>query len=666
MHVGVDYYPEHRARERWEQDASLMEQAGFNVVRMAEFAWAFMEPSEGRFDFGWLDECLAILARHGISAILGTPTAVMPAWVARTYPESLGADRTGRRITWGVRKNNCFTSGAYRLLSERITRAMAERFAAAPNVIGWQTDNEFGGPICFCDTCRASFHDWLAARYGTLEEVNRAWGTHFWGHRYGSWQEIPLPDEPSAHNPGLCLDHRRFHSWLTVRFQADQVGIIRRTCPRHFVTHNFMGMYAELDYWELAKDVDFVSWDNYPVWGLADVHWDAATAADVMRGLKGKNFWIMEQTAGAGGWGVMGRNPRPGEIRQIVWQQVAHGADGMVWFRWDTCTAGREQYWHGLLGHDDLPGRRYEEAAGVAAELHRLAPELEGTTVRAPVAMIWDYESTWAFRIQPAYAPADGAQDGALNYQNAIRRFHRALFRAGVGVDMVRPGQELAGYKVVIAPHLYILPDEVASALARFVQAGGVLIADCRTGVKDRTGLMHARTLPGLLTETLGIAIGEYEALSSDMSYAIEAAAPYPSGCASVQFADWVTAKTAESLAGYAAWHMKQFAALTRNRSGSGFAYYVGTVVREESFYDALVADALSKAGVAPVVRPPAGVEAMVREGDGRRLLFLINHTEERKIVAGLPGGVDALGGAKTGASATLEPYGVKVIRLGK
>jgi len=431
MYVGVDYYPEHWPRERWETDARLMQEAGLNVVRLAEFAWVMMEPEEGRFTFDWLDDALAVLHARGVSAILCTPTAVMPAWCARKYPETLAMQTNGQRIVWGVRKNNCFTSGAYRLLSERITRAMAEHFQHAPNVIGWQTDNEFGHPVCYCDTCRAEFQDWLRARYGTLEELNRAWGLHFWGHYVGTWGEIPLPVANESANPSALLDWQRFYSWLNVRFQRDQVRILREYFPDTFITHNFMGFFSDLNYYDLAEDLDHVSWDNYPVWGAPRVMSDAAAMGDLMRGLKGKNYWIMEETAGPGGWGSFGRNPWPGEIRLVAYQQLAHGADGQIWFRWRTCTAGREQYWHGLLGHDGKPLRRYQEAARTAGEYHALAPHLEGTTVRAEVAFIYDYESIWALRFQPGFAEN--------NYHAALQRYYDAFFRAGINVDFVPP-----------------------------------------------------------------------------------------------------------------------------------------------------------------------------------------------------------------------------------
>jgi len=657
MYVGVDYYPEHWPRERWDYDAAKMAEAGFNVVRLAEFAWVLMEPEEGRFEFDWLDDALGVLRAHGISALLCTPTAAMPAWVARKYPETLALKREGQRTTWGGRKNNCFTSGTYRLLSERITRAMAAHFADTPNVIGWQTDNEFSGPVCYCPTCRANFQDWLRARYGTLDELNRAWGTHFWGHRYGTWGEIQVPDNEDFQNPSTCLDWRRHHSWLNVRFQRDQVRILRELNPGRFITHNFMGLHSGLNYYDLAEDLDFVSWDNYPIWGAPDFPYDFSWAADVMRGLKRKNFWIMEQTAGPGGSSAFYRNPRPNELRKIAYQQLAHGADGQVWFRWRTCTAGREQYWHGLLGHDGKPLRRYREAAQTTGEYHRLAEALDGTTVQTPVAFIYDYESIWALQIQPGYPKND--------YQAVMRRYYSALLRAGVNVDMVARGADLSGYKLVLAPDLYILPDALAQQLTEFVQHGGVLFTDCRTGVKDATNLCYDRTLPGLLSDPLGITIEEYEGLMEEtQTYPVVGSAALPGQFTAMSNVDWVTPTGAEVLAGYDQWHLRPFAALTRHHYGDGQAYYLGTVIKEVPFYDQLIAELLNSAGVQPVLAPPPGVEASVRKGDGKTLLFLINHTEEAQTVPVPAGKTELLTGTQTGETLTLGIFEVAVIRL--
>ena len=670
MYFGADYYPEHVSPDVWEKDASLMKDAGFTATRLAEFAWAFMEPEEGKFCFSWLDEAIQALSRRGITVILGTPTASMPARVARAYPETLAVDAAGKRHTWGSRRNNCPSSVTYRLLAGKITRAMADRCASSPAVIGWQVDNELGEPFCYCDSCRVSFRESLRKCYGSLEELNRAWGAHFWGHRLDSWDQIPLADDPASQNPGLCLDFRRHHSWLNVRFLTEQAAILRARCPGHFVTHNFMGLYSGIDYAALAQDLDFVSWDNYPVWHAPGIRYDAALAADIMRGLKKKGFWIMEQTAGARGWGVMGLNPRPGEIRQVAWQQAARGAESQLLFCWRTSAAGREQYWHGLLGHDGKPGRRYEEASRTARELHEISGRLEGTAVRADVAMIYDYESAWAFEIQPGYEPRarnPGEEHGSLaglsNYQDAARRYHRALFRAGFTAEVIRPADDFSGYKAVFAPHLYILPDRVACRMSDYVRAGGVLLADCRTAVKDGTGLCHPRTLPGLLTDALGISMEEYEALDHGMRYALACEAPFSAKHAGTMFADWVTPCGAETLARYDQWHLRGKAAVTRNRYGSGYGYYVGTIAESESFYDQLVADVLARAEVKGM-RIPCGVEAVVREGGGKRLLFLINHTEEQAIVEVPDGKKDLLTGLVASSTVTLERSGVVVLEL--
>lgn len=661
MHIGVDYYPEHWPQERWETDARMMKEAGFNTVRLAEFAWVNLEPEEGVFRFDWLDRALDILGKYDIETLLGTPTGAMPAWVARKYPETLALQKDGTRITWGVRKNNCFTSGAYRLLSERITRAMAEHYLNHPAVIGWQTDNEFGHPFCYCPSCRAEFQDWLREKYGSVDKLNAAWGAHFWGQQVGAWGEIVIPDDPARHNPSACLDWQRFYSWLNVRFQRDQVRILRQLCPKDFVTHNFMGLFHELDYFALAEDLDFVTWDNYPVAGKPEVHYRAAAAADLMRGLKKRNFWIMEQTAGPRGWAEYARNPRPGEIRQIAIQQTAHGADGMIWFRWRTCTAGREQYWHGLLGHDGKGLRRYQEAAETASDLTKLAPVLEGTTVKAPAAIIYDYDSIWAARIQPGYA--------GNNYHAAMERYYGALLRAGVNVDFIRSGDDFSRYQAVLAPDLYILPDGVAQRLDEYVKKGGALLADCRTGVKDESGLCHARTLPGLLSDALGISIEEYESLGDPadeqgVKYQVSGSDDLPGSFTAIRAADWVSTRRAEKLAEYAEWHMKDFAAVSRNQYGKGWGYYVGMVAREERFYDLLIADLLLKAEIVAPVAPPPGVEVSVREGAGKKLLFIINHTEEEQTLSVPAGKSELLTGKVTSGALTLERYGVAVIGL--
>ena len=601
------------------------------------------------------------------AAFRSPPTASMPAWVARKYPDTVATRENGQKMGYGARKDNCVCSGTFRLLSERITRAMAEHYASHPAVIGWQTDNEFGGPHCFCETCTHTFHDWLRARYGSLEALNDAWGTRFWGHVYQKWDEIDLPRGgggswcPNANNPGLDLDFLRFYSDKTVEFQRDQVRILRELCPKHFITHNLMGFAPSINYYDLAADLDFVAWDNYPVWGDPAVPTGAAAAADLMRGLKGKNFWIMETTAGPGGSFTFGRNPRPGEMRCIAYQQLAHGADGYVWFRWRTCRSGREQYWHGLLGHDGVAGRRYREAAQVAGEFRKLAKEIEGSEVPAEVAILYDYDSLWAISVQAGFE--------GNSYVEHAQRYHNALFRAGVPYDFVSPAADLSKYKVVIAPQLFVLPDSLGRRLVEFVRKGGVLLTDLRTAVKDQNNLCHDRTLPGLLSQACGIKIAEYEALGAKTRpRLVPESSLLPSDASGTftakLYANWITASDAEVLFRYDEEYLKPYAAVTRNKFEKGHAYYVGTIAEEPGFYDAVMGDVLGKAKVRPLVTPPAGVELGLCASKDARYLFLINHNATPATVDLPAPGTNLLTGKKTGASLLLGPSAVAVIKM--
>jgi beta-galactosidase len=657
FYFGADYYPEHWPRERWETDAALMREARFNTVRLAEFAWILLEPEEGRFDFAWLDDALSVLHRQDLSVVLGTPTAAMPAWVKQKYPETLASSDGRHRDAWGVRKNNCFSSGTYRLLSERITRAMAERYGTHPAVIGWQIDNEFDGPVCRCISCCREFHVFLRERYTSIEALNEAWGTHFWGHRFSEWEEIPVVTDIGTDNPSLCLDWNRFQTWLQVRFQRDQVRILRQLCPSHFVTHNFMGFGNVSDGCAMTEDLDFAGFDSYPGFSLVeapDVPYGAAAACDLTRGLKDKNFWILETTAGPTGWGEFGRNPRPGELRKTFFHHVAHGADGQLFFRWRTCTAGREQYWHGLLGHDGRPGRRYREAAQIGLEAEALAPYLEETTLRPSVAMIYDCDSRWATEIQPSYTGND--------YTSRLRRYYDALLRAGANVDIIPAARDFSSYRVVIAPQLHVLPDETAGRLDSFVRNGGVLVADARTAVKTETNLCHDRPLPGLLADTFGIDIGEYESIAGE--YAVSGEGRLAGPFAAIGCADWITPIGAQVLARYAPWHMRDFAAVTRHRAGRGFGWYVGAVFREDAFYDALIADVLETADVHALVTPPAGVEVSMRQGPEHALLFVLNHTEEPKSVEVPRGLCNLLTRQATEGPLQMDRFGVAVLLL--
>lgn len=658
---GADYYPEHWPEERWSEDARLMREAGFNVVRMAEFAWSLMEPCDGIFDFEWLDRAIAILAEHDIDVVLGTPTAAPPPWLMSKAVELFLVDQDGRRLTFGLRREYCPNNPTYHQYTQRIVNRMAEHYAHNPAVIGWQIDNEFGSR-CYCGICRGAFQKWLNIRYGDLDTLNKKWGTIFWSHVYTDWSQIPVPLTTSrAHNPGLALDFRRFMSDTYRAYQKLQVDIIRQHTSSQFITHNLMGFgYNQLDYYSNSEDLDFVSWDNYVrmQWNI-DAEVDpsrSALSSDTMRGLKKYNFWVMEQQSGGGGWEIVALPPKPGEMRLWAYQSVAHGADGIVYFRWRTCRSGTEQYWHGILDHHGIPGRRYEEAAKMGHELRKMGDTIAGSQVVAQVAIMQSYDSRFAFQVQP--------NNPRFGYEAHIQDIYRGFYNHNIPVDIISEADLLSGYRLVVVPAMYILTGDTVANLERFASSGGVVVFTFRTGVKDEDNKVVNMKLPGLAAKMAGVEVEEYVSMA-------------PCGNAKVQFgfnnlegefatsvwADVLKPTTAKVVARYAQDYYAGQAAVTINTFNKGKVVYIGTM-GDASFFDEIAGWLLSLVDIKPFLSQiPSGVEVTERWQDGQRLVFVLNHTGESQQI-NLPGALtDLLGEVDYAGHATIAPYDVLLLR---
>ncbi|HZD57277.1 MAG TPA: beta-galactosidase, partial [Anaerolineales bacterium] len=626
FYFGVDYYPEQWPEEYWPEAALLMAEAGFNVVRLADFAWSKLEPRDGRFEFDWLDRAIDSLATHAIQVVLATPTASPPPWLMHKLPQAFRVGQDGHRLTYGNRREYCPNNPDYLDSCRCIVRQMATRYCHHPSVIGWQIDNEFGDR-CYCPVCARAFHQWLHQRYGCLEKLNQTWGTEFWSHIYADWEEIPLPlQSGGSPNPGLALDFYRFSSDSYRAFQQVQVEIIRQNCPSHFVTHNLMGFdYDQIDYFDLARELDFVSLDNYPrtQWNMqADVEPSRlALAHCTMRGLKHRNYWVIEQQAGAGGWEMMGVPPKPGELRLWAYQSIAHGADGILFFRWRTARRGAEQYWHGLLDTHGRPGRRYAEIRRMGAEIEKIAESIFGSAVKPAVAMLLSYPARFAFHIQP--------NNPQFDYSEHFHDLFQAFFHRHTGIDILYPGADLSGYKIVVAPALHILPEEVARDLRQFVEAGGVLVVTSRSGVKDESGAMVEQPLPGLLSGVCGVEIEECVSLPSGVYQTLEFSAFDLQVC-DPPFAriwcDVLEPRGAQVVARYTSDYFAGKPAITLNNLGRGLAVYVGTV-GDSYLYDTLARWLLGLAGVQPPIIAPPRVEVAERWQGDQRILFVLNHT---------------------------------------
>jgi beta-galactosidase len=651
IRLGVAYYPEQWPRDRWRTDARMMAEAGLTLARVGEFAWSTLEPEAGRFELEWLDDAIAVLADAGLQVVLGTPTAAPPAWLVESHPEIQPVDIDGHRHRFGNRRHYCPNQPALHEATERVVEALATRFGLDGRVVGWQIDNEFGG-YCYCNRCRARFQEWLRERYASLAKLNEAWGTAFWSQTYTSWEHVPIPQrEPLDPNPSLALEYRRFMSDSYVRYQALQATRLRKHSRDQFLTHNFMGFkFPEIDYGKLAADLDFVSWDNYPGLDANATHFGAALGADAMRGLKRKKTWVMEQQAGPVGWGTM-LSPAPGQVRLWSYQAIAHGAEAVLFFRWRTARFGTEQHWHGILGADGTAGRRYRDLEALSAELRRLGRLLLAASPRTDVALIHDYDSRFALQVQPT--------NEALDYEATMLRHFQALSSLGLGLDVLPAVDGLEGYRLVVAPSLYVCDPDVASTLARFVEGGGALVLAPRTAVKDRFNAAPERPLPVGLDALCGVRVSDYQSVGADRAARIEG------DSVEGEFRGWyeeLEISDAATLATYADGAFAGSPAITSRPAGRGSAVYVGGVATPSTL-DRLYRHLGSLLGLS-MLELPSGLEVVRLEGTGNgELMMLLNHTDrEQRLVLDGYRWHDHVSGERGEGAVELGPYGVALI----
>lgn len=666
---GSAYYPEHWDADVRAADPALFRAAGWNVVRMGEFAWNILEPREGVFDFTLFDETIARMGDAGIRTILCTPTAAPPRWLTRDHPEVLRVDADGRRQEHGSRQHAGHFSPVYREYSRKITRAMAAHYRDDARVLGWQTDNEFHCHFRedYSPAALAAWTAWLRARFdGDIAALNRAWGAAFWAQTYDRFEDVGPPrrgERPAQPNPAHWLDYQRFLSDGVAAFQRDQVGILRAAQPRWFVTHN--GCFPAIDYrGDFGRDLDFLGYDSYPFFE----HDPAARPAghafnlDHARAFSG-NFLVLEQQSGAGGQaGYYHDKPEPGEMRRMAWAGVARGADGLLFFRERSCRFGAEEYWEGVIDHDNVPRRRHREAALLGREFARVGPLLLGSSVRVDVAV-----AGADFDAQHGHEPITHGLPSPKNMAEAV---HGVFYRAGRAVGVVHPGDDLSGLRLYVVPHLAVFDPAWATALERFVAAGGALVVGARTGSRDPRGNVVPDTLPGSLRALVGASVEEYGRQNRPdlrpLAIRIDGSdTDVPATLWYEQLAP-DAGSGAEVVGRWTARHLAGSPAIVRRALGRGQVFYVGAYLTAE-FTAAALLPLLARHGALPApVSTTPGLEIVERVfPDGRRLRVLINQTET-VLRAPAPAGArrELLSGRDLAPDAVLElaPHDVAVV----
>lgn len=652
---GVDYYPEQWPEKLWEQDAQRMRECGVAVARIGEFAWALMEPKEGTFDFSLFDRAIATLAKHGIKIIFGTPTATPPKWLTQKYPEVLYVFADRQIANDQSRRHYNYNSPVYRRLSKRIVTALLSYYKDNPHIIGWQIDNEFNNenPEAWSESDRIAFRVWLKAKYQTLDNLNRRWGTIFWSQLYTDWSQIDLPFKTGAlHNPSLMLDYRRFISDSVESYLQDQIEIIRRYRPRDFITQN--GVFRNIDYYRLSRNTDLHSAANYPLFS-DDPQYSTGASLTGHRSYVGR-FMIMEQQTGAGGQTYMLRSPRPGEMRLWAFQSIAHGADGIIHFRWRSAQRGIEQYWQGVLDQDNVPRGRYNEFKREGAEINKISAEIFDSKIISDIAVLRDFDNEWAFEHQ--------FLTSEVRVPTVYGDFFRAASEQKHNLDFINGGMDFNRYKIIFTPFQLLMDEQLAAKMKAYVAQGGTLIMSAHSGVKDRDNAMTDQTIPIMgLKELFGVEVDSYHAYQPPSrgknSIKFTDGAEIPVNV----FAEHLKTGNAKVIAAWERDFMHGIPAATENRYGGGKAVYYGSFFNLDSARY-LLARYAKECNLIPLFGDlPREIEVTRRTRGKNHYYFILNHKNESVMVNIGSGFYDLLEENVSPADITISPFGYRVLR---
>ena len=660
---GGDYNPEQWPESVWEEDVKLMREAGVNLVTIGVFSWSRLQSADNRYDFGWLDRVMDLLAANDIGVDLATATASPPPWLSHRYPDVLAVDASGIPYHVGSRQHYSPCSPTYRKFAVKLVRKLAARYAHHPALKAWHINNEYMCHVREChgaDATRA-FQKWLRIRYASLRALNATWTTSFWGQHYQAWEEILTPRRTPYHvNPSQQLDYQRFMSDAALELFELERDILRRATPDVPITTNFMGFHKPLDQRRWAGEMDFVSWDSYPdpTCGAGGESFGAA-GHDLTRSLKkDRPFVLMEQASAAVNWRPINTSKPPGMMRLWSLQAVARGADGVMFFQWRASRGGAEKYHSAMLPHvDPAPNRVFNEITALGAELQSLAP-VAGSLVHARVAIAFDWNAWWAIELE--------GKPARIDYATCVQEIHRYFYARNIAVDFIHPGEKLDNYTLVLAPALYLLDGKSADNLTRFVAGGGTLLVTYFSAIVDESEKVGPGGYASSLRTALGLWVEEWIVLGEKQTQALR----FGKRGQSVPCTHWcdvVHAEGADILATYTEGQLAGRPAVTRHAHGSGTAFYVGTKL-DSATLGLLLDQACLSAQIKPAWRTPVGVEATLREGASAKFLFLLNHGKKpARVLLGRSGGCDLLTGRRiTSSHISLRTRCVAVIQFQK
>ena len=668
---GGDYNP-----DQWldypdilKDDLRLMKLANVNTMTVGIFAWSALEPTEGNYNFEWLDKIIDDVYNQGGRVILATPSGARPAWMSEKYPEVLRTNDRREKMLHGGRHNHCFSSPIYREKTQKMNYKLAERYGNHPALIMWHVSNEYSGD-CHCELCQENFRDWLKNKYKTIENVNKAWWGPFWSHTYTDWSQIESPSsigENAVH--GLNLDWKRFVTDQTIDFYENEAKPLRELTPNVPITTNFMAdtddliPFQSLNYEKFSKHVDILSWDCYPAWhndweNTKDLATKVGFINDLYRSLKQQPFLIMECTPSGVNWHNVNKAKRPGMHTLASMQLLAHGSDSVLYFQWRKSRGSSEKFHGAVVDHDNSEENRVFKEVSQVGEILDKIKEIKGSMKQSKVAIIYDWENDWALK------DAQGFGKESRRYPQTLQSHYKYFWDKNISVDVVTPQQDLSKYSLVVAPMMYMMTEETMDRFRDYVKNGGVLVGSYLSGLVNETDLTYLGGWPKTLQEIYGIDVKEIDTLYPKDKNIIKF------GNESFEVVDYCTiieAKEAEVLAKYEEDFYKNTPAITKNNLEKGKAYFIGARTNQDflsKFYDKIVKD-LDINEVEDFISE-GGISIQIRENEDAKYYFVMNFTEEEKNIEIKGSYIDLISGKMMERLNLMKPYDVYVLKKNK
>lgn len=657
---GGDYNPNQWPRDIWEEDMKLFKDARINSATINVFSWAKIQPAEEQYDFAELDDMINMLSDENYDIVLATSTAALPAWMFKKYPEVARTDYDGRRHKFGRRHNACPNSPVYQKYAGALAQKLTARYGSSKHIVCWHINNEYGGE-CYCENCEKAFRVWLRKKYQTIEAVNKAWNLEFWGHTVYDWDEIVLPNALSeglaggkTAFAGISIDYCRFNSDSLLDNFIMEREAIRELDKETPITTNLMGTYKGLDYFKWAKEMDIVSWDNYPSYNTP---WSyTAMCHDLMRGLKDAPFMLMEQTPSQQNWQPYNSLKKPGQMRAQSYQTIAHGADTIQFFQLRRSVGACEKFHGAVIEHVGTGDTRvFREVRQLGTELEQLGDTILGAGNTAEVGIVFDWDNYWALE----YTSGPSID---LTYVNQIHQFYQFFYDRNIAVNMIPYDADFSRYKVVAAPVLYMVKAGMKEALEAYVKGGGTLITTYMSGLVDQSDNVHLGGYPGPLRELAGIWVEEIDALAPGQANEVQFADGTTSACTIV--CDIIHPEQAECIAAYRNDFYANTPAITKNQFGDGITYYAGTNLNADGL-SKLLDMAMETAKVNPVIAEHTELEITCRQTDTCRFYFIINFKEQPlPLPSCFAGKQDVLTGETLAGGKLLNKFEVRIIRV--